>query len=272
VARNKIRIPNTKSAILFGAPVPAHRMAAKVLAALCTASLLTMAGATSSAIAINSSDQLPQSVLFIGDSFTSSQQGLYSHVMKLVQSTPQHFPAKEGHVTVGGATLKHQWELGEAVKAIDSDSYDTVVLQDDIPEINVDYFRQYARMFVEEVRKHGARPILYMTWAYDRLGWISMDQIENAHRELAKELHVEVAPVGLAWKNSRMERPDLDLFSSDREHPSPDGMYLAACVVYATLFKRDPTGLFYAPPEVSSKDATFLQRIAWQTVNSDWMD
>ena len=220
----------------------------------------------------DSSTHLPQHVLFIGDSFTFFQGGIYLQVLSLVESNARRFPVTEAHVAVGGATLKHLWEMGDAVKAIDSDFYDTVVLQDDIPEINVDYFRLYARLFVEEARKHGARPVLYMTWAYDRLGWITMDQIVDAHRELAKELHVDVAPVGLAWKNARSERPDIDLFSSDREHPSPDGMYLAACVMYSTLFSRDPTGLSYVPPQVSPKDAGFFQKIAWKTVNSDWLD
>ncbi len=86
-------------------------------------------------------------------------------------------------------------------------------------------FREYARKFVEDARRHGARPVLYMTWEYDRLSWIS----------------------------------------------NPDETYLAACVVYSTLFNADPTRVLYVPSEVAPKDAEFLQRIAWQTVNSDWM-
>jgi hypothetical protein len=39
-----------------------------------------------------------------------------------------------------------------------------------------------------------ARPALLMAWAYDRLGWITMDQIAQAHGEAAAELKVDVAP------------------------------------------------------------------------------
>jgi hypothetical protein len=210
----------------------------------------------------------PLKVLFVGDSFTGSQGGIYSHFQRLAQSNRQLPPVLTDHVWVGGATLKRLWELGDAVRSIDSDSYDIVVIQDDIPEINVDYFRQYARMFVNEIRQHHARPVLYMTWAYERLSWISMSEIAEAHRSLAKELEVDVAPVGLAREQAHRERPDLDLFVADREHPSPAGMYLGTCVIYATVFGKDPTGLAYVPPEVAIPEAKFLQQVAWQAVTS----
>src|SRR6185436_18019074 len=103
-------------------------------------------------------------------------------------------------------------------------------------------------------------------WAYDRLGWISMKEIADAHRLLAKELGVDVAPVGLAWQQASAERPSLDLYAADREHESLAGMYLATCVVYATVFEKDPTGLAYVPAGLSAADAAFLQKIAWRTI------
>ncbi len=83
----------------------------------------------------------------------------------------------------------------------------------------------------------------------------------------------------------------LALHQMDKAHPSPAGTYLAACVFYATLFKRDPTGLparvigkpvdidgrvletewhgvFSSPNtlelvNLAPADARFLQMIAW---------
>jgi len=210
----------------------------------------------------------PRKILFIGDSFTRAQGGLYAHFEKLAASEVPPLVVTTASVVVGGAYLKRLWEMHDSVEAIDTGSFDVVVLQDDIPETNVDYFRQYARMFVEEVRRSKARPVLYMTWAYQRLGWISMQQISDAHKALAKELNVDVAPVGLAWQEASKERPDLDLYASDREHPSVYGMYLAACVVYSTIYSKDPTGLKYVALGVNSEQAVFLQRIAWQTVQN----
>jgi hypothetical protein len=205
-------------------------------------------------------------ILFVGDSFTFAQGGIYTHVEKLAAAATPPIPVTTDKAVAGGAFLKVLWELKDPVKAIDTGTFDVVVLQDDIPETNVDYFREYARMFVEEVRKNKARPVLFMAWAYQRLGWISMREIAQAHTNLAKELNVDVAPVGLAWQQSITDRPALDMYAADREHPSIYGTYLATCVVYATIYGKDPTGISYVPSGISSDDARFLQRTAWQTV------
>jgi hypothetical protein len=254
------RVERMRAAILACLPVGATLY---LLAAVAVGSSSSAPSGASSANTFSTGPTEDPRILFVGDSFTSSQGGIYSHLVKLAQPTP----VVADHVTVGGATLRQLWTLGDAVRAIDTHSYDVVVLQDDIPETNVDYFREFARMFIDEARKHHARPILYMTWAYDRLGWISMQQIADAHRDLARETRVEVAPVGLAWELARKERPSIELFAADREHPNPYGMYLATCVMYATIFGKDPAGLTYVPEGVTPSDAAFLQRVAAQTVN-----
>jgi hypothetical protein len=43
-------------------------------------------------------------------------------------------------------------------------------------------------------------------------------------------------------------------------------MYLATCVVYATIYGRSPSGSTYTPAGVTAEEAAFLQKIAWQTV------
>jgi hypothetical protein len=124
------------------------------------------------AVAVEPSEAAATKILFIGDSFTGSQGGIWTHVAKLAASVPEPIVIASDAVVVGGATLKRQWDLHDAVTAIDTNAHDVVVLQDDIPEINIDYFRQYATQFINEARLHRARPVLYMTWAYQRLGWI----------------------------------------------------------------------------------------------------
>ncbi len=205
-------------------------------------------------------------ILFVGDSFTYAQGGIYTHLVKLAAAAPTPLVVTAEKAVAGGAFLKVLWEMKEPVKAIDTGAFDVVVLQDDIPETNVDYFRQYARLFVEEARQHNARPVLFMAWAYQRLGWISMQEIARAHQQLAKELNVDVAPAGLAWQRSSTARPALDMYGPDREHPSVHGTYLATCVVYATIYGKDPTGFTYIPPGITPEDAAFLQKTAWQTV------
>ena len=166
----------------------------------------------------------------------------------------------------GAASLRRLWDLKEPVKAIDTATYDVVVLQEDIPETTIGDFREYAGKFVAEVRKNHARPVLFMAWAYPRLGWISMAEITQAHRDAGKELNVDVAPVGIAWQEASKQRPGMNFYGPDREHPSMYGTYLATCVIYATIYGRDPNGSAYVPSGLTLEEAAFLQRTAWQTV------
>ena len=207
----------------------------------------------------------PKKILFIGNSLTYKQDGIYSHLEKLAAAAAPPCILLTEKSVKGGATLKTHWERPEPREAIIKADCDVVVLQEDLPEINVSYFQEYARRFVLEIRKAKSRPILLMAWYYPRLGWISTAEIARAHRDIAKELDVEVAPVGLAWQRSIKKRPDLDLYIADLEHPSIYGTYLATCVVYATLFGKSPVGLGYTPSGISNVDAAFLQYTAWAT-------
>ena len=210
--------------------------------------------------------QIPRRILFVGDSFTYSQNGIYTHFERLAAAAKPPLVVTADKSVFGGAFLHRLWDLKEPVKAIDTAAYDVVVLQEDIPETTVADFREYAGKFVAEIRKNHARPVLFMAWAYPRLGWISMAEIAQAHRDAAKELNVDVAPVGLAWQEAAKQRPEMNFYGADREHPSIYGTYLATCVVYATIYGRDPTGFAYAPAGITLKEAASLQGIAWKVV------
>jgi Domain of unknown function (DUF4886) len=209
---------------------------------------------------------VPQKILFIGDSFTYFQDGIYTHFEKLAAAANPPLKVTTGKSVFGGAFLHRLWDLKEPVQAINTSAFDVVVLQEDIPETTVADFREYARKFVAEVRRNNARPILFMAWAYPRLGWISMSEIASAHRDAQKELNVEVAPVGLAWQEASKQRPGMNFYGPDREHPNIFGTYLATCVIYATIYGRDPAGNTYVPSGITAEEAAFLQKISWQTV------
>jgi len=113
--------------------------------------------------------------------------------------------------------------------------------------------------------------MFYMTWPYERLNWISLEEIADAHRDISIELDASVAPVGVAFDRSLRERADLSMLGRDREHQSIHGMYIAACVVYTSLFGVSPEGLAYAPGGVSAEEAAFLQRIAWESIQ-EWQN
>jgi hypothetical protein len=128
-------------------------------------------------------------------------------------------------------------------------------------------FLEYARLFDQEIQDVSAQTVFFMTWPYERLDWVSLDEIVAAHRQVEAELGAKVAPVGVAMADALAERPDLAMLAPDAEHESLAGTYLAAAVIYATIFDRSPEGLPFHHA-LSADDAAFLQRIAWKTVEA----
>ena len=209
-----------------------------------------------------------RTALFIGNSFTGFHGGIDQHFKSIAASMPRPRSVTVERIIVGGATLEFLRDVPAVQQAIRDGGHDVVVLQDDIPEYtqhSVLPFKDHVRWFVPEIRANAGRPVLYMAWAYARLPWVSMATIAQAHREIGGELGVPVAPVGLSFDAARAERPALNMLDVDDEHPSLAGMYLAACVMYATIFQETPEGASYVPSGVSASDAAFLQRIAWTT-------
>ncbi|MCI5146417.1 MAG: hypothetical protein D3923_13030 [Candidatus Electrothrix sp. AR3] len=223
-------------------------------------------------------------ILFIGNSLTSFNRGIPYYLERLAASADPLLSIKADAVLKGGAPLKTLWRDQKALKFINTASYDVVVLQEDIPETDVATFHKYARKFDTRIKATGARSILFMAWPYERLGWITQEEIAQAHHDIATEIGIkhDVAPVGLAWQRALEEGSNLDMYSSDQEHPSIYGTYLSTYVLYATIFGRSPVGLSYPFSsdkirkyifkrewkqwQKSKQEMIFLQRIAWETV------
>ena len=51
-------------------------------------------------------------------------------------------------------------------------------------------------------------------------------------------------PVGTAFRLFQQKHPNISLFTSDNKHPSPVGVYLAACVFLKTFTGITPIGLY----------------------------
>jgi hypothetical protein len=208
----------------------------------------------------------PRRILFIGNSLTYAQQGIFTHLTAMGASATPPLTIQADRAVFGGQFFRTLWEKFPEPRQAIARGYDVVVLQEDLPETTVADFRQYARLFVADVKRTGARPVLLMAWAYKRLGWISMSEIADAHRAAARELAVDVAPAGLAWERSATQRPDLNLFNADQEHPSIYGTYLATAVVYFTIYGANPTDFSYLPTGVPAETGAFLKRVARETV------
>ena len=93
------------------------------------------------------------------------------------------------------------------------------------------------------------------------------DSLTSGYAEVEALVGASVAPVGEAWRTSKLADPTLDLHEPDESHPSVAGSYLAACVFYATFTGQSPVGLPY-DAGLAPATAAFLQQAAWDTIQT----
>lgn len=243
--------------------------------------------------------------IFVGNSLTYYNNGVDKHFSflrnasvceshdtgtdrsgRVDESAPRSVVAER--FAVGGASLEVLWKTTSAVDSIhsfcnparfsseqttpiESETNDmksaVVVLQEDLPETSVYSFHKHLAYFVRETRSAGGVPVLYMCWPYDRLKWCSWDVLIAEHKKAAQSLGIKLAPVGMALQTALKERPELDLFAPDSEHPSPLGTFLAAAIIYCTVYGEPPHVI---PNPVgcehcSSSDIEYVTSLAWST-------
>jgi len=234
-------------------------------------------------------------ILFIGNSFTYFYN-LPEIIAKLADASQQG-KVEYQMVAPGGWCLKDHWDSVTTLNALHGHHWDYVVLQDQ-STLGITYylqgqrrvtsdslFRPHAHKWAAEIQKVGAVPVFYLTWARKAT---PEDQaaLNYAYIDAARESRSVVAPVGIAWKYALQDAQDLKLYDEDGAHPSSVGSYLAACVLFATIFGKDPRGLpeeiigipvnletEKAEPEkkeqlvnVSPEEARTIQALAWRAV------
>jgi hypothetical protein len=164
---------------------------------------------------------------------------------------------------------------------LDKGPWDYVIMQEQsqMPFAYPKQSREYGIKLGEMIKARGGKPVLYLTWARQKQPE-NQEKINETYMAVADALNCSVAPVGMAWEKSRANRRELVLFNRDGSHPSPAGTYLAACVMYATLFDAPPRGLpgrlmasdgKRALVQLTKDDASYLQELAWETVTR-WKD
>lgn len=216
-------------------------------------------------------------VLFIGNSLTYYNEMPWM-LNQLAASRGIHLKAEfEG---VGGADLRQQWNRARTLQRLREGHWDWVVLQDQssAPFYEPDELPEYARKFDAEIRAHGAKTMLFLTWAHLRSPE-TQGRITRLYERTGATLHVAVAPVGIVWSQLR---PRMQLFDGSEMHPNVTGTYLIACVFFALLTGQSPVGLphrfdvHYGIPEayrqslehdrIDAVNAEEIQRAAWEAV------
>jgi len=227
----------------------------------------------------------PANALYVGHSFFYFNNGLPTIVAHLLDGAD---PKNDFHfrmVTIGGAQLAWH-DIGAYLRPgamqgfrVGADnalvfekprqrSFDAVIMMDCSqcpihPQLKA-AFHETVRKDSELVVEHGAKPVLFMTWAYkdkpDMTG-----RVAEEYTLAGNESGALVIPAGLAFAAAMSRNPSVEIYDPDKRHPSYAGSYLAACVVIATVYGKDPVGNPYRAG-LEPKTAAFLQQVAADTV------
>jgi hypothetical protein len=242
----------------------------KILSVLCCF-IIFITGCSTEKSSENKKSRACQRILFLGNSYT--------YVNDLPKTFAQLADAgghcvETGMIAKGGWTLAHHANSSETISAIQSSKWNYVVMHEQSQIPSIEESRKYTmypslRYLVPIIKQSSATPIFFLTWAH-RNGWPdrglsdyeSMQfQIAQGYKEIAHELDVLVAPVGLVWSQARKQYSELDLWQADGSHPSEQGTYLSACVFYAVIFHQSAEGLKYRG-SISKDNAHRIQKTA----------
>ncbi|MBS1587522.1 MAG: T9SS type A sorting domain-containing protein [Bacteroidetes bacterium] len=200
-------------------------------------------------------------VLFLGNSYT-----YYNDMPQLLAN----LAAANGDTlifdshTVGGYTIGNHSVDTASLNKIMLGGWDRVVIQGQSAELVTDTPElspfPYARKLDSLVHRFNpcGETMFYMTWGYKYgdttdcvnyplfCGYEVMDStIRGNYLKMANVFRAEVAPAGPVRHYIRHHYPAIELYQADESHPTPAGSYAVACAFYATIFRKDPSGINY---------------------------
>ena len=227
----------------------------------------------------------PKQVLFMGNSYLYYNNSLHNIAVRIARAADKENSKsyKYKSVTISGGYLSDQLHAMEGYVKPGAFGYDkpfdVVILQgysnsQVVPEKR-ENFDKTVKQLDKIIKASGAKTALYMTHAYGekhkKYDPAMIEGIRKGYLETGNEVGALVIPVGLAFDAAYESKPGIKLHMDyDGSHPTKLGSYLAANVVYASLYGKSPVGNTFRErePEIDEETATFLQNVAWDTVKS----
>jgi len=180
-------------------------------------------------------------VLFVGNSYL-----YFNDIPGIVQALADSAKGERLAVAVvagADAALMDHWNEGTARRAIAAGGLKWVVLQQgpSSVEVNRDTLRLATKLFGDEIARANARVALFSAWPTAARRDDFPRAIES-YTLAAADVNGLLLPVAAAWIAAWDATPTLELYA-DPLHPSLEGAYLSALVVYAQLLDKSPAGL-----------------------------
>lgn len=215
-----------------------------------------------------------QSILFIGNSrlFTND---LPSMVRAVADSADAPVKYQVRMWALPGLRFEDH-ERNESVQRLLSKRWDRVVLQAQSAESMMgeewrSSFAANGRRLVGRARAAGSPASLVVNWTYSEEEFRRHDApngerthvyglIQSDHRALARDTGAGLINVGAAFRRIETAEPAIAL-TPDGNHPSQQGTYVYALMVYAHLSGADVRAVRYVPEGVEEAEARLLREL-----------
>lgn len=211
-------------------------------------------------------------ILFIGNSYTyynNMPEEIFAAIVKAAG-----YEAEITAITEGGRYLDWQGDTANRIDAaLAENPYDYVVIQEQstCPAEDPERFFEASRALTEKVYLNGAKPVFYCTWGrrdtsptLTEKGWTHESMtlmLEDSYTKIAEETKGLIARVGAAYTEVYRNHPEIELYDSDSTHPSATGSFLAALVIFNTIYGEDPIRIPY-DGGLDAADAVILKKAA----------
>ena len=102
-----------------------------------------------------------------------------------------------------------------------------------------------------------------MSWPYKNKPEMQ-EMLEKEFFKASKLNNLRLIPAGQAFLYINKNFPNINLYTEDLRHPSKEGTYLAALMVFTSLSNKSPIGNTYKM-DLDPDIAKILQKAAWKT-------
>ncbi len=216
------------------------------------------------------------SLMLVGNSFFYYNNSLHNHLGDLIKNDPNVTSMKRRSITINGSDLPwHDIESYLSNEHIGSFRIDTKNNNKYVPSSNTkidavifmgcslcpihpdtkDTFQVYVQKYSEIIRDKNAEPMLFMSWPYKNKPEM-INSLRDVFINTANKNNLLLIPAGEAFYRFNLSYPEIDLYTKDLRHPSKEGTYLAAAVVFTSLYGKATagnTGIMGLDPEVALK-------------------
>ncbi len=218
-------------------------------------------------------------ILFIGNSYTYENEmpDIFEH-LAISKGKPVYVES----CTKGKATWLIQSKRSKVFQTIKKKKWDYVILQGYSREMLAspmamkDTTLPALEKIMRAIEANDSRSkiLFFMTWGYKK-GYKPVakantfekmcNAVRDGYLKLKDRYHCPVVPVGMAWKDSRYKRPNLELHIDDGAHPNLYGSYLTASAFYAAIFNESAIGSAYYG-DIAPELCYYLQSVASRNV------